>query len=189
MGPEVWRPIPGREPFEASSWGRIRNASTGCVRKPSLSPQGYEVLRLTNQGKPISVHRLVAWTFIGPQPDGLQVNHIDGVKRNNRPENLEYVTARENLAHAWRLGLSRPVNEIDHDVPRGEEHSRAKLTAEVVSVARARYVDEHLTLGMLARECGVSEASMRNAVRGKTWAHIPGAVPSPLKKRHRQRAA
>jgi hypothetical protein len=51
------------------------------------------------------VHRLVTVTFLGPAPDGYEVNHRDGHKRNNALDNLEYLTPEENRRHARQLGL------------------------------------------------------------------------------------
>ena len=81
---------------------------------------GYVKVTLYKPGKPDkwgnypgkkteSVHRLVAMAFNGPIPAKLEVNHKNGVKHDNRPENLEYVTHRENMLHAHRLGLFPPV--------------------------------------------------------------------------------
>jgi hypothetical protein len=175
---EAWRPIPGWFPFEASSLGRIRNAATGTIRKPLINHGGYEVLRPTNRSRPERVHHLVALAFIGPRPAGLVVNHVDGVKRNNRPGNLEYVTTAENLAHARRTGLSLPsVPPVAYErVPRGETHSAAKLTEADVIAARTRY-RLGVTFDALAAEFGVNEATIRGAVRGTHWAHVPGAIP------------
>jgi hypothetical protein len=49
------------------------------------------------------VHRLVYESFRGPIPDGLEINHIDGNKKNNSLENLEAVTRKQNLHHAVML--------------------------------------------------------------------------------------
>jgi hypothetical protein len=56
----------------------------------------------------VLVHRIV-WEFVhGPIPDGLEVNHINGVKHDNRISNLEVVTHAENIRHALRTGLMKP---------------------------------------------------------------------------------
>jgi hypothetical protein len=64
-------------------------------------------VNLYRDGKPqhFYVHRLVAEAFIGPIPEGFEVNHKDGCKTNANADNLEIVTARQNIQHAIRLGL------------------------------------------------------------------------------------
>lgn len=57
------------------------------------------------KGKPLRVHRIIYRKFNGPLVDSLFVNHIDGNKSNNKPENLELVTAEENNLLAQKLGL------------------------------------------------------------------------------------
>ncbi len=52
-----------------------------------------------------STHRLLALTFISGYSDGLQVNHKDGNKLNNRLSNLEWVTPKQNIKHAMSIGL------------------------------------------------------------------------------------
>lgn len=69
---------------------------------------GYKLVTckgLSKNGQ-VRVHRLVAECFIGQCPDGHEVNHIDGAKTNNRVENLEYVTSKENSIHAVKIGLT-----------------------------------------------------------------------------------
>lgn len=106
---EVWKDIPGCEGrYQISNFGRAKGPLK--ILKPSISDWGYQRLRVTdNNSKKRSprVHRLVAPAFI-PNPNGLpEVNHIDGNKLNNRVDNLEWVSAKENKEHSIReLGVS-----------------------------------------------------------------------------------
>jgi hypothetical protein len=78
--------------------------------------KGYPVVRVsdgTAAYRPqVPVHRLVATTFIPTAQPDREVNHIDGNKENNRVENLEWVTAEENIQHAQDLGLSPPSKPV-----------------------------------------------------------------------------
>lgn len=62
-------------------------------------PTGHGYLRICINGKSYSVHSLIALAFIGSRPEGLQVDHINRNKCDNRPENLRYVTREENQAN------------------------------------------------------------------------------------------
>lgn len=63
---------------------------------------GYLRVKMNNIHR--QVHHLVAEATLGPRPEGLVVNHIDGNRTNNRPENLEYITQAENIQHSIRIG-------------------------------------------------------------------------------------
>lgn len=65
-------------------------------------------LRICGKRKMYLVHRLVAEAFLGEIRDGLEVNHINAIKSDNRVENLEIVTPRENQLHTYKLGLRKP---------------------------------------------------------------------------------
>lgn len=104
---EVWRPVPGIPSYEASNLGRIRSVFIH-VLQPKLNyrtlkdePE-YELIAIG--GKRIMVHRMVAAAFHGPRPQGKIVHHKDHNKRNNVPENLEYVTPSHNTRLAYADG-------------------------------------------------------------------------------------
>lgn len=76
-----------------------------------LHTSGYVAISLGAR-RQVYAHRLIATVAFGHIPDELVVNHIDGVKHNNRRSNLEVVTPRENTAHAYRLGLARGARKL-----------------------------------------------------------------------------
>jgi HNH endonuclease/NUMOD4 motif len=123
---EVWKPIPSWSHYEASNLGRIRSCDrivqrssgrsqpvAGRVLKPSLDRHGYEFLTLCHKAQVrwYFVHTLVARAFLGQKPEGLVVNHLDGDRRNNRPENLEYCSIQQNARHAARMRRERKAQE------------------------------------------------------------------------------
>lgn len=125
---EEWRFVHDHPHVEVSNLGNVRNVWRNQViaRRQQRHQNGYLTVTVrtgVKRGVVRRVHVLVAEAFIGPKPIGMDVNHIDGDKANNRLENLEYVSRSENLKHSWRIGTSTytPFRE------RGEHHVRAKV--------------------------------------------------------------
>lgn len=113
---EIWKTIEGFENYFISNLGNVKNNKFNKEKKLSKSKStlGYEVVLLYKHGKRtlFYVHRLVAIAFI-PNPENKpQVNHIDGNKLNNNVYNLEWNTAKENINHAYDIGLC----------PKGDNH-------------------------------------------------------------------
>ena len=108
---EEWRSAPGWEAtYKVSNQGRIKNSGTGRILRPRYTKgRRYAAIHLPLNGKSTDryLHVLVAEAFLGPAPEGKEVNHRDGDRHNNALSNLEYITHRENMRHAWRLGLMR----------------------------------------------------------------------------------
>lgn len=95
--------IPHHWNYMATEDGQVYSLLTNRIMKPSKSANGYHRLMVRVNGDSVSrlSHRLVASAFLGESD--LEVNHKDGVKTNNRPENLEYVTNGENQLHCSRV--------------------------------------------------------------------------------------
>lgn len=95
---------------------------------------------------------------MGDKPEGLEINHKDGVRTNNYVENLEYVPASANIQHAIKMGL----------LPCGEDRKDAKLTkAKVIEIRRESA--NGVTYKELAVRFGVSVSTVRKAALGISW--------------------
>ena len=165
---EEWRAVVGYEGlYEVSNLGRVRRvgagrgATVGRILETRSDRNGYRFVELTHHGQRhgVSVHRLVAAAFLGPSPEGQQVNHIDRDKMNSALSNLEYVTPSENVAHAYRTGV----------VPRqGIRHGMAKLTEEQVRAIRAASG----TLKEIGDRFGVHLSTIHLIRSEKHWRHL-----------------
>lgn len=104
---EEWREVPSYENlYEASNLGNIRSLNwkhTGkvVVMKPGTDKNGYKYINLTKdkKNKWLKVHRVIYETFFDKIPEGMEINHINEIKSDNRPENLEIVSHKQNINH------------------------------------------------------------------------------------------
>ena len=130
----------------------------GVKMTPSIDRSGY--LHGLINGRSQSYHRIIAECFIPNPYNKHDVNHINGIKTDNRAENLEWSTRSENVIHAYKTGLERLVIGVNH-------HS-SKLDYESVRYIRQSNKSNY----RLAKELGVDPSTIRDARNKKTWRHI-----------------
>lgn len=170
---EEWRNIPGSAGYQVSNLGRMRTVDReytykryGKIIKAKLkgkicgswvSTKGYLMVSVFDKGFPI--HRLVAKTFIPNRKNKPQVNHINGVKSDNRVENLEWCTNQENCLHAHKTGLNK--NEF------GEKGRNARLSdvqiKEIISLRR-----KGISNPKIARKYGITASYTWTITTGKS---------------------
>lgn len=183
---EQWLPVVGHVGYEVSDHGRVRSyRSQG--KTVALNPSahvlivrrtkaGYGQVTLAEPRRKRYVHELVAAAFLGPRPAGMDVAHWDNDGMNNRPENLRYATAVENMADKLRHGTHN----------RGERAGTHKLTAVQVAEIRARYGPYGRyrrgleTQRSLAAEYGITWQQVGAIVRGHQWNYdMRGRIDRP----------
>jgi hypothetical protein len=164
-----WKQIQDYPLYEVSDTGEVRNTRSGKLLRGRKTPVGYlRVVLFNHAGKrQFSIHRLVAFAFVAPRYAAEQVNHVNGDKHDNRAENLEWVTAQENCAHARHVLGRKKV------APKGMKSPKAKLTDDQVRMILSR--DDLSRYGrtiQLARELGIATGTVRQIRKRETWRHI-----------------
>lgn len=168
---EIWKDVVGFEGiYQVSNLGRVKRikqsagAKAGRVLKETLGRKGYVYLKLRKEGrrKRLSLSRLVAQAFI-PNPENKpEVNHKNGIKAFNWPENLEWVTHSENHLHRSRiLGVGI-----------GEKHGRAKLKNKDIPIIRRLLREGHLFQREIGEMFGVGRTTVSAINNKRNWAHI-----------------
>lgn len=136
------------------------------ILKFGYNKQGYQNLKFTNGGNYCESHRvnrLVALHFCDNPDNKPEVNHIDGNKQNNHHSNLEWVTPKENVKHAFDTGLNKGS--------KGEKHGCSKLNEMQVRTIR-RCLETGLSLTYLSTIFKISIAMLSDIKLRKAWKHI-----------------
>ena len=153
-------------------------SDTGCVMslknhskrllKPRPSVDGYLRYALRMNGKAVEVkaHRLVVIHFIPNTEHKETVNHKDGNKKNNHVENLEWANRNEQMIHAYKLGLKKPM--------RGILQTRHLLTEDMVKDLRCNYKSHSKDFGAhaFAKKYNVSLPTIYRCVYGRSYQDV-----------------
>lgn len=133
------------------------------LAKPWIQ-KGYKLVSVSINNKRVKffVHRLVAMAFVDGYSPELSVNHINGDKLDNRPENLEWITLAENTKHQWKTGL------VDL---RGENSPTHKLSQnQVIHIRKA--LRAGVSANSLSIIAGVDPSTIYLIEKGKRWKHL-----------------
>lgn len=176
---EIWKDIPQfNNEYQISNLGRIRSKDAVIIKsdgntytrkskilKPAIDKKGYFIggVSLMNKMFCYKIHRLVAEHFL-PKIEGKNhVNHKNGIKTDNRVENLEWVTNQENARHAFQNGLS--FN------PKGEKARNVKITEiqakEIISLIKRGFKRKEIQL-----KTKVSQKIIDNIIYNNSWSHL-----------------
>jgi len=175
---EIWKDVVGYEGYyQISNFGRVKSVKrviedswgrTATLKekiiKPSKIRKGYFIISLYKNAvyKKILVHRLVATAFISNIEGKKEVNHINGIKDDNRLLNLEWSTASENQKHAFKNGLNM--------AKRGQNVVISKLSN--IDAYNIKFNLGFLSLQKTADIYGVSKSCIEKIRNNRSWAYL-----------------
>lgn len=175
----MWRKLPNFSMYDINEEGIIRSyhkGKNGYILKQKEDRDGYRQIGLYKDRKKyyFRVHRLVLSTF-KPVKNMMyyEVNHINGIKNDNRLENLEWCTPLENTRHAIKIG--------HRDPRKGEDNGMSKLTKkEVLEIVKIRE-ETGKTHREIAAEYNVARTAVTRILNGTYWSHVTGIEKESVK--------
>jgi hypothetical protein len=170
---EIWKDVKGYEGiYQISSLGRLKvklkfrkyRDYNEKILNPTKDKDGYLRTALTKDNKKQmkTIHRLVAETFLENNLNYPVVNHINGIKDDNRVENLEWCSVLQNNLHAIKLGFKKS--------PNGEKHHMCKISSkEVLEIKENK---DNLFQRQLAVKYNISQTQISRILNNKRWNKI-----------------
>lgn len=180
---EIWKNVKGYENlYLVSNYGNIKRIGKNKNRKFNVTRNGYALVNLYKNGvsKNISVHRIVADAFLKNIYNLPQVNHKNGVKIDNRVENLEWISGKENIRHSYRV-LGRKVSKGN----KGNINRITKSTKPLIQYdLDGNFVKVWGSKENASRELKIDSATISNCCRGKRksarhykWKYVEDEIP------------
>lgn len=151
-----------------NQWGNVPQGGFRLISQKTKTSDGYTMfsVRRPGENKPIGYrgHRFVAEVWLPNTENKPQVNHKNGIQWDNRVENLEWVTASENVRHSLDvLGRKRAF---------GKNHGATPFHDEDIHYIRKMYDTKKMTISELAKKYNVHWSSMSFICKRKSWRHL-----------------
>ena len=184
---EIWKDIKDYEDlYQVSNLGRVKsirrkvNNNRGIMIRqekiltPEITKHGYLRIKLfkNNKGKRILIHRLVAETFISNPENKPQVNHIDFNRANNKVDNLEWVSASENIKYSFDKGrIKLPYNVYENIRKQGSIYGKKngeKCSKKIIQQdLEGNLVKEWESINKAGRELEISIGHISDCLKGR----------------------
>lgn len=165
---EKWKYIAGSNVFMISSFGRVKSIrkykskTKTTIIKQKIINSGYLTVKLSGFKNNTLVHRLVAKHFVLGEAEGLQVNHINGIKTDNSQNNLSWISPKENISHAIKNNLIKSKE--------GERNNFCKLSnSQVIEI-----FNSDLPRKELSKIYNISKNAIGYIKNGKNWSSVTG---------------
>lgn len=143
--------------YSVSDTGEVRNDKTGRTLKPLITGHGYYRVHLSPGKKRFPIHRLVADAFIPKTEGKTQINHKNGIKTDNRVENLEWCTASENCLHRTQILGFKPPSHLAN---------AASVVACSVAIKCVETGVVYKSIAEAGRSTGINKSNIGSCARG-----------------------
>ena len=170
---EIWKDIEETEGlYQVSNLGRFkrleRDRFSEMILKLGKYSNGYYQFSVVIKRKRITAiaHRIVAKYFIPNPENKSQVNHKNGIKTDNRVENLEWVSHSENMKHSFRVLKNKPYDKTC------EKNPNSKLKKEDVLEIRNLYKNNIITQSEISKKYNINAPAIWKIVNNRTWKNV-----------------
>lgn len=162
----VLKPIPNYPYYSIDKNGTIFSFRKKMYKalKGSMAKNGYLLVKVCNEKgvKRFPAHRLVAATWLQKPSNIVQINHLDGVKTNNKITNLEWVTAKQNIQHAFATGLMKNLQGSASHFSKLQENQVIEIKKELKNYKKGLFQ-------ILGKKYGVHASTINKIYKGQTW--------------------
>lgn len=171
---EIWKPVEIKyfnNEYLVSNLGNVKSLKNNIIMKPSKLYNGYLTIPLSKNGYTIryTVHRLVAQTFIPNISNKPQVNHKNGIRTDNRVENLEWCTVKENIYDAIKRNGSKGYINVGGQPKKVEQYTLDNILIKEWNSIKEAGKELHINQGNIVNCCKLKRKTAGNYI----WKYCP----------------